>query len=114
MPLKIENKKNYILLLLISFFATFLRLFIGNNYIISTLGSFFFGFIVERRMNSSKKMLFLTGFCACFTSFSSFIYFLYHFINQGDFVNFFLNLNMIIIFNLITMYIGFSLSRKIN
>ena len=34
MPLKIENKKNYFLLLLISFFATFLRLFIGNNYII--------------------------------------------------------------------------------
>jgi len=107
------KKKRLISLLLISFLATLLRFFINNNFLVSIIGSFLYGFVIARTICNSKKEILLSGFCSCFTSFSGFIYFLYEFIIQGYFLKFFLYLNLIIIFNLIIMYFGFSISRKI-
>ena len=100
-------------IILACYLETFLKLFINNNFIISILGSFFVGFIISKRLSDSSKKILLSGFFSCFTSFSGFIYFLYKIFNQGDWIKFFISLNFIVIFNLLTMYFGFWISRKI-
>ena len=105
--------KRIIYILLVCYLATFLRLFIDNNFIISILGSFFVGFIINKRLSYSSKQILLTGFFSCFTSFSGFIYFLYKVFNQGDWIKFIIFFNLIIILNLFTMNFGFWISRKI-
>ena len=105
--------KRFIYILLVCYLATFLRLFIDNNFIISILGSFFVGFIINKRLSYSSKQILLTGFFSCFTSFSGFIYFLYKVFNQGDWIKFIIFFNLIIILNLFTMNFGVWISRKI-
>ena len=105
--------KRFIYILLVCYLATFLRLFIDNSFIISILGSFFVGFIINKRLSYSSKQILLTGFFSCFTSFSGFIYFLYKVLNQGDWIKFIIFFNLIIILNLFTMNFGFWISRKI-
>ena len=105
--------KNFTYILLACYLATFLRLFIDNNFIISILGSFFVGFIISKRLSYSTEQILLSGFFSCFTSFSGFIYFLYQVLNQGDWIKFIIFFNLIIIINLFTMYFGFWISRKI-
>ena len=104
--------KNFIYVLLAGYLGTFFRLFIDNNFIISILGSFFVGFLISKRLSDSSKKILLSGFFSCFTSFSGFLYFLYKIFNQGDWIKFFTFLNLIIILNLFTMYLGFFISRK--
>ena len=105
--------KRFIYILLVCYLASFLRLFIDNNFIISILGSFFVGFIINKRLSYSSKQILLTGFFSCFTSFSGFIYFLYKVFNQGDWIKFIIFFNLIIILNLFLMNLGFWISRKI-
>ena len=105
--------KSFIYILLVCYLATFLRLLIDNNFIISILGSFFVGFIINKRLSYSSKQILLTGFFSCFTSFSGFIYFLYKVFNQGDWIKFIIFFNLIIILNLFLMNLGFWISRKI-
>ena len=105
--------KSFYYILLACYIATFLRLYIDNNLIISILGSFFVGFIIRKKLSHSSEKILLTGFFSCFTSFSGFIYFLYKIFNQGDWIKFLIFLNIIIIVNLLTMYFGFWISRKI-
>ena len=55
--------KNSIYILLACYLGSFLRLFIENNFIISIVGSFFFGFIISKRLSySSEKILLITFF----------------------------------------------------
>ena len=105
--------KSFFYILLACYLATFLRLFIDNSFIISILGSFFVGFIINKRLSYSSKQILLTGFFSCFTSFSGFIYFLYKVFNQGDWMKFIIFCNLVIIVNLFIMFVGFCLSRKI-
>ena len=105
--------KSFVYILLACYVATFLRLSIDNNFIISILGSFFVGFIISKKLSYSSEKILLSGFFSCFTSFSGFIYFLYKIFNQGDWIKFIMFLNLIIIVNLFTMYFGFWISRKI-
>ena len=105
--------KNFIYVLLACYLATFFRLLINNNLVTSMVGSFFVGFIINRKLSSSSKQILLSGFFSCFTSFSGFIYFLYKIFNQGDWIKFIILFNLIIIVNLCTMYLGFWISRKI-
>ena len=108
-----SNKKYLLTLLLTAYFATFLRFYIDNNFFISIVGSFLYGFFVSRTISKSKREILLSGFCSCFTSFSGFVHFLYQVIIQGYYLKLFFYLNVIVILNLIIMYIGFQLSRKI-
>jgi len=103
---------NFFYVLLAAYLATFLRLTINNNFIISVIGSFFVGFLSRRLSHTTEKIL-LTGFFSCFTSFSGFIYFLYKIFNEGDWIKFIVFCNLIIIVNLFTMFVGFWISRKI-
>ena len=105
--------KSYIYIVLACYVATFLRVFLNNNFLVSIIGSFFFGFIFAQRLSSLKEKIILSGFFSCFTSFSGFIYFLYKIFNQGDWMKFIIFFNFIIIINLFTMYFGFWISRKI-
>ena len=107
------QNKNYIYILSACYAATFLRIFINNNLIISLIGSLFFGFVIAKRLNYFKEKVILSGFFSCFTSFSGFIYFLYKILSQGDWIKFIIFLNSVIILNLFTMYFGFWISRKI-
>jgi len=107
------RKSSYIYILLACYVATFLRLFINNNFVISIIGSFLVGFFINRRLSHSTEKILLSGFFSCFTSFSGFIYFLYEMLNQGDFMKFIFWFNFIIILNLFIMYLGFWISRKI-
>ena len=106
------NKKFFIILLIVAYLATFLRFHISNNFLISIIGSFLYGFVFSRKISKLKKEILLTGFCSCFTSYSGFINFLYHLINQGNYLKLFLCLNLVVILNLVIMYVGFLLSRK--
>ena len=105
--------KSYIYILLASCLGTFARIYIDNNFIISVVGSFFVGFIISKRLSYSIEKILLSGFFSCFTSFSGFIYFMYKILNQGDWIKFIIFFNLIIIVNLLTMLIGFRISRKI-
>jgi len=105
--------KSYIYIVLACYIATFLRTLLNNNFIVSIIGSFFFGFVIAKRLSHANEIIMLSGFFSCFTSFSGFIYFLYKFLNQGDWINFIIFFNLIIILNLFTMYLGFWISRKI-
>lgn len=108
------NKKNFSLVIFAAFIGTFLRFYINNNFLISILGSFLFGFVIARKLSQSKKEILLTGFCSCFTSFSGFIYVLYDLIDKENFLRTFFYLNINIILNLFMMHFGFYMSRKIN
>ena len=101
------NKKYFLTLLLISYFATFLRLYFNNNFVISIIGSFLYGFFISGKISKSKREILFSGFFACFTSFSGFVHFLYQFIIHGYYLKLFIYLNVIILLNLIIMYIGF-------
>ena len=105
--------KNYIYIILASFAGAFLRLIINNNFIVSIIGSLFFGFVIAKKLSYVKEIIIVSGFFSCFTSFSGFIYYLYKILNQGDWVKFIFFFNLIIIANLLTMYLGFLISRKI-
>ena len=105
--------KNLIYILLACYTATFLRIFIDNNFIVSIIGSLFFGFVIPQRLSKSKETIILSGFFSCFTTFSGFIYFLYKILNNGEWIMFIVLFNLIIIANLFTMYLGFWISRKI-
>ena len=105
--------KTFIYILLACYSATFLRLFINNNFIVSMIGSLFLGFVIAKRLSYSREKIILSGFCSCFTSFSGFIYFLYKILNQGDWIKFIIIFNLSIILNLFTMYLGFWIGRKI-
>ena len=104
---------NFIYILLAAYLATFLRLTINNNFLISLIGSFLVGFFINKRLSYSIEKILFSGFFSCFTSFSGFIYFLYKILNQGEWIKFIIFFNLIIIFNLFTMFIGFWISRKI-
>jgi len=104
---------NFIYILLAAYLGTFLRLTINNNFFTSIIGSFFVGFFISRGLSDSTKKILLSGFFSCLTSFSGFIYFLYTILNQGDWIQFIIFFNLIIIVNLFTMILGFWISRKI-
>ena len=106
------NKKEFLLILIASFIATFLRLLINNNILISVIGSFLFGFVIAKKLNKNKNRILLTGFCSSFTSFSGFIYFLYKLINHQNLINIFFFLNMIVILNLLMLSFGYWISSK--
>ena len=89
--------KSLIYILIACYSATFLRLFIDNNFIISMLGSFFVGFLISKRLSYSSERILLSGFFSCFTSFSGFLYFLYKIFNQGDWTKLMIFLNFFII-----------------
>ena len=105
--------KSFIYVLLACYSASFLRILINNNFIVSIIGSLLFGFVIAKKLSYAKEKIILSGFFSCFTSFSGFVYFLYKIFDQGDWIKFIILLNLIIILNLLTMYLGFWISRKI-
>ena len=105
--------KGLIYILFACYLGTFLRIFIGNNFVISILGSFLVGFIISKKLSLSHEKFLLSSFFSCFTSFSGFIYYLFSIFNQGDWIKFIVSFNLIIIINLFIMYLGFWISRKI-
>ena len=104
--------KSYIYILLVCYAATFLRLFLNNNFVVSIIGSLLFGFVIAKRLSYSQEKIIIGGFFSCLTSFSGFIYFLFKILNQGNWIKFIIFFNLIIILNLLTMYFGFWISRK--
>ena len=105
--------QSFIFILLAAYLATFLRLSINNDFLTSIIGSFLVGFLISKKLNYSIEKILLSGFFSCFTSFSGFVYFLYQILNQGEWMKFIIFFNLIIILNLLTMFIGFWISRKI-
>tara|TARA_B100000886_G_C20360820_1_gene465115 strand:+ start:816 stop:1139 length:324 start_codon:yes stop_codon:yes gene_type:complete len=104
--------KNFIFIISVSFLATLLRIYIDNIFLISILGSCFFGFIVASNLSKSINKILLIGFCSCFTSFSGFILVLYQLLSQGHFLLVILYSNLAIILSLIVMHLGFLIGRK--
>ena len=51
--------KSFIYILLACYLATFLRLLINNNFIISIIGSFLVGFIVSKRLSFLSEKFYL-------------------------------------------------------
>ena len=105
--------KIYIYILTACYVATYLRIYLNNNLIVSLIGSLLVGFVIAKKLNSFKEKVILSGFFSCFTSFSGFIYFLHKILSQGDWIKFLIFLNSVILLNIFTMYFGFWISRKI-
>ena len=105
--------KIFVFIVLACYLGTILRLIINNNFIISIIGSFLVGFLINKRLSYSTEKILSSGFFSCFTSFSGFIYFLHKIIHQGDWLKFIFLCNLMIILNLFTMSFGFWISRKI-
>ena len=105
-------KKNFLIIIIFACLGTILRFYLNNNFLVTSIGSFIYGFVISRELIKSKREILLTGFCSCFTSFSGVVYFLYQLTIQGHYVMLFFYLNLIVIFNLLIMYVGFLLSRK--
>ena len=105
--------KNYIYIILACYAATYLRILINNNLIVSIIGSLFFGIVVAKKVSYLKETIIFSGFFSCFTSFSGFIFFLYEILIQGEWIKFIIFFNLIIFLNIFTMYFGFWISRKI-
>ena len=101
------------LLFFVSFLASFLRFYLNNFFVVSLLGSFLFGLVIEKKLSKTVNQIILTGFCSCFTSFSGFIKYSYELINNENFIIIFIYLNLIIILNLFIMNCGCIISRKI-
>ena len=106
------NKKYIVFLFLLAYFSTFLRFYLNNIFFVSLIGSFIYGFAISRTISKSKREILLSVFCSCFTSFSGFIHFLYQLFVQGYYIKLFFYLNLIVILNIVIMYIGCLLSRK--
>ena len=104
---------NFIYIILACYAATFLRMLINNNLIVSSIGSLFFGFIIAKKVSYSREKIIFSGFFSCLTSYSGFIYFLYKILNQGDWIKFIIFFNLIIIVNIFIMYLGYWISTKI-
>ena len=104
--------KSFIFILLACYLATFLRILINNNFIVSIIGSLLVGFVIAKRMSSLMEKIILSGFFSCFTSFSGIVFFLYEIFTHEDFIKSIFWVNLIIISNLLTMYFGFWISRK--
>jgi len=79
---------NFIYIILAAYLATFLRLTLDNNFFISIIGSFLMGLFINKRLSYSIENILFSGFFSCFTSFSGFIFFLYTFLNQGNWIKF--------------------------
>ena len=54
--------KNYIYIFLACYAATFLRILINNNFIVSIIGSLFFGFVIAKKVSYLKEKIILGGF----------------------------------------------------
>ena len=104
--------KNSIYILLTCYAATFLRLFINNNFIVSIIGSLLFGVLLAKKLDHLTEKFIFNVFFPCFTSYSGFIYFLYKISNQENFISFIFWFNFIIVLNLFAMYSGFLITRK--
>jgi len=105
--------RSFFYILLACYTATFLRIFINNNLLVSIIGSLLIGCIMSKKISFLKEKIILGGFFSCFTSFSGFIYFLHKILSQGDWIKFLIFLNSVILLNIFTMYFGFWISRKI-
>ena len=104
--------KSYIFILLVCYAATFLRLFLNNNFVVSIIGSLLFGFVIAKRLSYSQEKIIIGGFFSCLTSFSGFIYFLYKIFVQEGLIRLIFWFNLIVILNIVIMYFGFWISRK--
>ena len=104
--------KSYIYILLVCYAATFLRLFLNNNFVVSIIGSLLFGFVIAKRLSYSQEEIIICGFFSCLTSFSGFIHFLYKIFVQEDLIRLIFWSNFIVILNIVIMYFGFWISRK--
>ena len=104
--------KSYIYILLVCYTATFLRLFLNNNFVVSIIGSLLFGFVIAKRLSYSHEKIIIGGFFSCLTSFSGFMYFLYKIFVQEGLIRLIFWFNFIIILNIVIMYFGFWISRK--
>ena len=54
--------KSNIYILFACYTATFLRIIINNNFIISIIGSLFFGFVIAKRLSYSREKIMISGF----------------------------------------------------
>tara|TARA_B100000073_G_scaffold152139_1_gene125523 strand:+ start:2519 stop:2797 length:279 start_codon:yes stop_codon:yes gene_type:complete len=90
-----------------------MRLSIDNLFLVSSLGSFIYGFILSINLNKEKKDIILTGFCASFTTFSGLTFKFHELIQLGFFVKVIFLINMVILSGVIMMFSGFLLGKKI-
>jgi len=108
------------IILLGSTFGLILRILIQNNFkksigfdiqnisIVNFLSSFFLGILVALDfVNNEILVLFYGGFLGCFSTFSSFIYQLFHLFKKRKFLRLFFHYIEVIIFSFLFFYLGY-------
>ena len=109
-----------VILLLGSTFGLILRIFIQNNFkksigfainnisIVNFLSSFLLGILVALNfINNEILILFYSGFLGCFSTFSSFIYQLFHLLRKRKLMRLFFHYIEVMTFSFVFFYLGY-------
>ena len=108
------RRSNLLLILFVSYLGVILRHSIDNLFLVSSVGSFIYGFILSTNFKQKTKDVILMGFCASFTTFSGFAFEFYELIKLGFFLKVIFWVNLVILTGLIMMFSGFLLGKKIH
>ena len=106
-------KNNFFLIAMGAFPAALFRWQIDEIFIVNTIGCFLLGFINALSISRRYKLIFGFGFCGSLTTFSGWSFQLYKFLSEGLYLLFALNSILIILFGLISVFLGDSLAKKI-
>ena len=102
------------LLIIVTFFAALLRYLMDNIFIVSLIASLTYGFCLTIKINNYfLRNLVFVYFFSSFTTFSGFIPRLALLFTEGNYFIFFLRINLLVGQNIVFMYLGFLIGKRI-
>lgn len=86
---------------------------LSNDFLVNVIGSLILGFLFGLKLKNSYYLIFGIGFCGSLTTFSGWIFSLYHFLVMSHILQFFLILSFQISMALAASLFGFFLAKKL-
>ncbi len=110
-----DIKKNHLFLISIGAIpGAIFRWQIDDIFIVNIIGCFLLGLVQGLGISKRYKLLFGFGFCGSITTYSGWSFQLFKLLNQGLYVNFFLNSISSVLIGLFAVGLGYLFAKKIN